>query len=98
IEENLRPETVIAQIGWQPKLGIRFYRIESFFLQFVSVNFCRETDAASFLPHVNKDAVALLCDPSQRGVQLIPAIAPAGSKNAASNTLAIPPHQRCSFF
>src|SRR5437867_8434587 len=81
IEENLRPEAVIAQISRKPELRVCFHGIESFLLQFVSVNFCRETDAASFLPHVNKNSVAFLRNLPQRGVQLISAIAAARSED-----------------
>src|SRR5205809_922639 len=74
IEEDLRAKAVIAQIAWVAKPGVRLYRIEPFLLQFVSVNFCRESDAAAFLPHVNQDAVAFLLNLAERRVQLISTI------------------------
>ena len=77
IEEDLSPETVVAQIGWITKFGICLHRIESFFLQFVGVNFCREPDAAAFLAHINQNAIAFFLDLSQRRVQLVSTIAPA---------------------
>jgi hypothetical protein len=38
------------------------------------VNFCGQPDAASFLPHVNQDAVAFILDLLKRSVQLISTI------------------------
>ena len=77
IEEDLRPETVVAQIAWITKFGLCLHRIESFFLQFLGVNFCREPDAAAFLPHINQNAAAFLLDLPERRVQLISTIASA---------------------
>src|ERR1043166_291412 len=47
IKKDLRAESIISQITWIPKFGIRLYRVESFLLQFVSVNFCCEPYAAA---------------------------------------------------
>ena len=41
IEQDLRTESVIAQIRRQAEFHIRFDRVESFLLQFVGVNLCR---------------------------------------------------------
>src|SRR4029077_4380329 len=45
IEKDLRAQTVISQIAGIPKPRVCLDRVESFLLQFVSVNFCREPDA-----------------------------------------------------
>src|SRR6266516_8177662 len=58
IEKDLRAEAVIAQIAWVTKPGICLHRVETFLLQFVSVNFCSEPDTAPFLAHVNESAAA----------------------------------------
>ena len=58
------------------------------------MDFRRETDAASFLPHVNQHAVAFLGDLPQRRVQLISTIAPARSEHVAGETFAMNAHQR----
>src|SRR5689334_14854811 len=60
------------------------------------MDLCRETDAASFLPHVNQDAAAFLLDLSERCVQLISTIASARSEHIASKALAVHAHQ-CRF-
>src|SRR5437870_9607994 len=76
IEEDLRAKAVIAQVAWITEFGICLHRVESFFLQFVGVNFCREPDAAAFLAHINQNAIAFFLDLSQRRVQLVSTIAP----------------------
>src|SRR5262249_7198333 len=89
IEKDLRAESVVAQVARIAESGVRFNRIETFLLQFVCVNFCREADPATFLAHVNQHAVAFLCDLPERCVQLISTIASARSKNVAGETLAV---------
>src|SRR5437588_12128092 len=77
IEKNLRAKSVISQVGRKSQLRVRFHSIESFFLQFISVDFGRQADPATFLAHVNQNAVARFGNLSQRRVQLLPAIASA---------------------
>ena len=87
-------QSVIAQIAREPEARVCFHGVEPLLLQFVSVNFCREADAASFLPHVNQDAVSFVRDLAQRGVQLIPAIAAPRTEDVASETFAVNADQR----
>src|SRR6266550_2978900 len=94
IEKNLRPKSVIAEVARVTKLGVGFHGIETFLLQFVRVNFCRQPNSPSFLAHVNQNAVTLLLDLPQRRMQLIPAVAATRSENVAGKTLAVHPHQR----
>src|SRR6267143_6815773 len=75
IEKDLRAEAVVSQIAGIPEPRVCLDRVESFLLQFVSVNFCREPYAASLLAHINQDTAAFLLNLPKRGVQLISAIA-----------------------
>src|ERR1700732_5365509 len=93
IEKDLRAESVIAQIARVTEPGICLHGVESFFLQFVGVNFCRQPDAAPFLSHKNKHSVSLLLDLAQRRVELISAIAPARTEDVAGETFAVHAHQ-----
>ena len=77
IEKNLCAEPVIAQVSCVSEFRVGLYGVESFLLQLVSVDFCRQPDTAALLSHVNQNALAFLFDLPQRGVQLISAIAPA---------------------
>src|SRR5919106_1741768 len=93
IEQDLRAEAVIAQITRIPKPGVCLHRVEAFLLQFIGVNFCREPDAAPFLPHVNQNAAAFLLDLLKRRMQLISTVASARSENVSGKTLAVDAHQ-----
>src|SRR6476469_3343717 len=77
IEKNLGAEPVIAQVTRISELCVGFYGIESFLLQLVSVDFCRQSDTAALLSHINQNALTFLLDLPQCRVQLISAIAPA---------------------
>ena len=77
VEKDLCAEPVIAQIAGIAEFGIRLDGVKALLLQLVGMNFCRQPDAASFLTHVNQDAIAFLLDLSKRGMQLISAIASA---------------------
>src|SRR5213595_2423168 len=77
IEKNLCAESVIAQIGCVSEFRVGLYGVEPFLLQLVSVDFCRQSDTAALLPHVNQNALTFLLDLPHRRVQLISAIAPA---------------------
>src|SRR4029450_3834625 len=77
IEKNLCAEPVIAQVSCVSKFRVGFYGIESFLLQLVSVDFCRQSDTAALLSHVNQNALAFLLDLPQCRVHLISAIASA---------------------
>src|SRR5512132_2056224 len=94
IEKNLCAEPVIAQVSCVSEIRVGLYGVESFLLQLVSVDFCRQPDTAALLSHINQNALAFLVELPQRGVPLIPGIAPARRENCASETLAVHAHQR----
>src|SRR5438067_6504019 len=98
IEKNLRAESVIAQVARVAQPGVGLDGVQSSLLQFVSVNFCRQPDAASFLTHVNQNAVAFLLDLPKRGVQLIATIASPRAEHVAGKTLTMDPHERWLWF
>ena len=77
IEKNLCAEPVIAQVSCVSEFRVGLYGVESFLLQLVSVDFCRQPDTAALLSHINQNALAFLFDLPQRGVHLISAVAPA---------------------
>src|SRR5215469_2426004 len=76
IEKNLSTEAIVAQVTCISEFRVSFYGIESFLLQLIGVDFCRQSNTAALLSHVDQNALALLLDLPQRGVQLISAIAP----------------------
>src|SRR6266478_2654672 len=94
VEKDLCAESVIAQVTRITKSGVGFHGIETFLLQLVCVDFCGEPYPASFLAHVNQNAVAFLLDLPQRRVQLISTVASARSENVAGKALAVHTHER----
>src|SRR5207248_11346252 len=89
------PPSLISPLSLHDALPIfRLHGIESFLLQLVRVDFCRQSDAAAFLAHVNQNAVTCICDLPQRCVQLISAITSARSENVSSETLTMHAYQR----
>src|SRR5437762_6922633 len=58
------------------------------------MNFRREPDTASFLSHVNKNAIPFVGDLAQRRVQLISAIAAPRAEHVAGKTFAVDAHKR----
>jgi hypothetical protein len=62
IEKNLRAEPVIAQVSCVSEFRVGLYGVESFLLQLVSVDLCRQSDTAALLSHVNQNALAFLLD------------------------------------
>ena len=94
IEEDLRAKAVIAQVAWVTKLRVCLNCIESFLLQLVRMNFCCQSNTASFLPHVNQDTSAFFLDLPKRSVQLISTVASPRAENIAGKTLAMHAHQR----
>src|SRR6476661_8470260 len=77
IEKNLSAEPVITQISCVSEFRVGLYGVESFLLQLISVDFCRQSDTAALLSHVNQNSLSFLLYLPQCRVQLISAIAPA---------------------
>ena len=97
VAKNLRAQAVLAQIHRVAEFPVRFDRIKTLFLQFVSFDFWRESNPPPFLPHVNNDSLLLVRHLAHRLVQLRPAIASFGSKHIAGQTLAVHAHQDIFF-
>ena len=72
-------------------------RIESLFLEFVSVDFGRETNSAPFLAHVNENPGASLFDLSESLMQLRSAITPLRGEDVACEAFAMNANYRRFF-
>ena len=75
ILQYLGTDAVFTQIRRETKTQIRIDRIQSALLQMVRMQLVSQTDAATFLPHVNDHAAAIRDDPLHRRVQLLAAVA-----------------------
>ncbi len=57
--ENLRPDAIVSFIGVESQVDVRLYRVEAVLLQFVRLYLVHQSDAASFLVHIDDDAFSL---------------------------------------
>src|SRR5262249_30834765 len=89
IGEYLCAETVLAEIHVEAKLSVCFHRVIALFLQFVSFDFGREADAASFLAHVDHNSATGFGNLAHGLMQLRATIATAGTEDIASETFAV---------
>jgi len=81
IRQNLRPDSIIAQIRFEAQSRIGIYGVAPVVLQFIGSDLVDQADAAPFLAHINNDALPRIADHSHRGVQLIAAVAAVGTEN-----------------
>ncbi len=93
VHEDLRAEAVFAQVHVEAELFVRLNGVVALFLQFVGLDFRREADAASFLPHIDNHAAAGVGDLPHGLMQLRPAIAAARAEHVAGQTFAVDAHQ-----
>src|SRR5205807_10386657 len=86
IEQDLRPDAVVAQIGLEPELAVRLDRVVPRVLQLVRLELVEEADPPPFLIEVYHDAAAFGRDHPHGGVQLPAAIAPPRAEHVAGET------------
>ncbi len=96
IVEHLGSHTVVPEIGGIAQFFVGFDSVESLLLKFVSVDFGGESDAAAFLPEVEKDS-SFSGKMSKRGVELASTVASLGSENIAGEAFGMNP-DRNRFF
>ena len=65
IHQDLCAQSIISEIDSVSEFFVRLNRVESLFLEFVSVDFRGETNPAPFLAHVNENPGASLFDLSE---------------------------------
>ena len=97
VGQDLCADAVFAKFGGEAEFFVGFHRIEPLLLEFVGVNFCRKSDAAPFLAHVDEDAAPGLFDLLQRALKLGAAIAPQGAKDVAGEAFAVDADERGFF-
>ena len=89
VAEDLRAETVFAEIHFETELLVGFHGVVALLLQFVSLNFRAEADAAAFLPHINNHAATDLGHLPHGGMQLRSTVAAARTKDIAGEAFAV---------
>src|SRR4026209_2838743 len=58
VRKNLCPETVFAQVHFEPELEVGLYGVEALLLELVSFYFFDQSNATAFLAHVDDYAAA----------------------------------------
>src|SRR5690242_9055887 len=93
IAQDLRADTVIAEIFLETELEIGLHRVAALILQRVSFDLVREADTPAFLVHVDQHATAALADQTQRLANLIAAVAALGTEHVSSETFGMHAHE-----
>ncbi len=89
VGEDLGTKPVIAEVHGESEAKVGFHGIESVLLEFVGADFRTEADAASFLAHIEEDAISFFLDALHGLVELRAAIAAAGSEDVAGEAFAM---------
>src|SRR4051794_34288583 len=75
VEQDLRADAVVAQVGGETELFVRLDRVGAGVLQLVRLELVEQADASTFLIEVHDRAASLLLDHLHRRLELPAAIA-----------------------
>src|SRR4051812_32331816 len=93
VEENLRPDAVLAQIGLEAESLVGFDSVGAAVLKLVRLELVQETDAASFLIEIDNDAASIGGDHPHGFMQLPSAVAAQRVEDIAGQALRVHAHQ-----
>src|SRR5438128_1406470 len=89
IDEDVRPDAVVAQVGLETQDGVCLHRVLALVLQLVGAKLVQEPDAAPLLAHVQEDSTALALDDGERLVELGTAIAAAAAEDVSGEAFGV---------
>ena len=89
ISKDLRTGHVLAKVGSEAELEIRFDGVIAFVLQGIGADLIDETDAAAFLAQINEDAAAFFRDLAHGCGELLSAVAAQRSETVTSETFRV---------
>src|SRR5215470_1426619 len=89
VHEDLRPDTVVAQVGLEAQGLIGFHGVLAVVLDLVGPQLVDEADPTSLLAHVHEDAAAFTLDDRERLVELRAAVAPARAEHVTGEALRV---------
>ena len=84
---------IIPQIRLVPKKQIGIDRIVAHVLQIIGSQFVQQTNATTFLPHVENDSATFAGNELHRSGQLLAAVAPSRPEYIACETLGMDTHE-----
>jgi hypothetical protein len=92
--QNFRGKSELAVIGLKTEAFVGLNRVEAGILQFVSLQFCHQANAAAFLLFVDQDSRARVANHGKSHFKLLSAVASQGMENVAGEALRVNAHQR----
>ena len=93
VDEDLRADAVVPQVGGQPEAQVGIHGVEAVLLEAVGAQLVEQPDAASLLGEVQQDALAALLDDRERRFELLPAVAAQRVEHVAGETLRMHTHE-----
>ena len=87
--QNFRGKSKLTVIGLKTEAFVGLNRVQAGILQFVSLQFCHQANAAAFLLFVDQDSRARLANHGKSHFKLLPAIASQGMENVAGQALGV---------
>src|SRR6202040_1337399 len=93
IAQNLRADSVIAQVLVKAEMQIRLDRVHPVVLQRISPNLVAEPDSAALLVKINHDSAIRRHDSLERFLQLLAAVASRRREHVTGQALRMEPHQ-----
>ena len=89
VDEDLGPDSVVAQVRRQPQLQVGVHSVEAALLQLVGPQLVEQAYAATFLREVEEHAAALLLDPKERVLELLAAVAAERMEHVAGQAFGV---------
>ena len=81
--QHLCSTAIVALIGFEAQMGVGIHGVVAFFLKLIGGNLVHQTDASSFLLHVDEYSLAFFLDHLHGFVKLLTAIAALASQDVA---------------
>src|SRR5258708_18034981 len=94
VEQNLRADAVLAQIGLEPELLVGLHRVGPAILKLVCLELVEEADAPPFLVEIDDDPLSVGRDELHRFHELPAAVAAERMEDVAGETLRVHPDER----
>ena len=89
VDEDLRADAVVAQVGGQAELEVGVDGVEPLLLELVGLELVEQADAAPLLGEVEQHALALALDHRQRRLELLAAVAAQRVEDVAGQALGV---------
>src|SRR6266545_6725987 len=89
VGQDLVADPVVPHVRLEAELDVRLDRVEPVLLELVRAQLVEQSDAASLLRHVEEHAALLGCDPTQRVLELLAAVAAQRVEDVPGQTLRV---------